>query len=214
MKRNISEDAILENIKYGCNCKKNCLDSFSIGEIKVVNSIYLKKSNTEKTQWLIDILFLLYDVDSDQLSLKIRGKDVCYGSFCSYYGLTEYKYYVCLNRVKNNNMVVIHGNSEREYRKFQSELCSTFLERYCSVYGEQQPDSDDVHLPHTCLKVDLYEQFKLECTESVVPHLNTFLFVWRSKFQKIIILDKCVLLSQEKLTLTHAMKANNQAKKS
>jgi len=221
MKRNTSNNELLENMKYGCTCKNNCLDRFTIREMKSAISIYSSKKGCEKTQWLLDILHILFDEDSDKVNLKIRGKDVCIGGFCSFYGITYYKYFHCLNRIRSNNLVVIHGNSEREYRTYQTDLCSTFLDRYCSTYGEQQPDSDEIHCPHSCLKIDLYQQFKNDCTEIVVPHPNTFLTVWRQKYPHLKIpknsrlgkCDICVSLQQEKLLLTHSTKSAYQLRK-
>jgi len=182
MKRNLSENEVLKKMKYGCNCRNTCLNSFKLGEMKTAISLYGHKNHKEKTRWLLNLFEMFYNPDTDKLHLRIRGVTVCPGAFCSFYGITEYKFYVCLNMVKKNNFIVIHGNSSREYRQYQSDLCSTYLEVYLTTFGEQQPDSDEVHLPHTCIKIDLYDLFKLQCTENIVPHISTFLKVWKEKF--------------------------------
>jgi hypothetical protein len=197
------------------------LDNFTIGEIKAANSNYEEMKHTDKTQWLVDLFYIFYDAENDKLLLRIRGNDVCPGAFCSYHGITEYKYYMCLKRVKNNDLVVLPVNSEREYNTIQSNLCFAFLEKYCTIYGEQQPDSDEVHLPHTCLKIDLYDQFKSECSDPNVPHINTFLLIWKNRFPNLKIpkntrlgkCDICVSFEQEKSILTRTTKSSYKQRK-
>ena len=62
------------------------------------------------TQSLIDILQQMYDVQEDKFNLFVMGIVVCEVGFQAFYGISNYKFKVVCDHVRNNTHPV-HGKS-------------------------------------------------------------------------------------------------------
>src|SRR5437016_12739734 len=98
---------------------------------------------------------MFYDQDTDTLDLHVMGKTVCRNTFLAFHGITPYKFYEALKRVRNDNLVVVHGNSERDYDDAMQRTTVVYLQTLVERYGDIQPDSDEVHLPQDTCPPDL-----------------------------------------------------------
>lgn len=209
----IHRENILDDLKFNCPCATSCIDHFQLSKIIAARHVYHTQKETEKLQWLIDILCMFYDQETDTLELSVLGKSVCHNTFLAFYGITPYKYYEVLKRVRNDNLVVVHGNSERDYDDIMKRTCVVYLQTLVERYGDVQPDSDEVHLPQHTVKAEVYDDFILsikDTPETMIPSQRTFYQVWSDNFPLLIIppkihlgsCDECALIANQKLALT------------
>ena len=94
-KKNTSLDPIMlsKAIENGHLCGNNCLDKFRIGDIKAGRNEYHSLDEVDKMNWLIQKIKVFYDKDSKKMSIQLKGSNVCWRAFVSYYGVTQYKWY-------------------------------------------------------------------------------------------------------------------------
>lgn len=62
-----------------------------------------------------------------------------------------------------------------------------FLTEYAKQFGEDQPDSSDVHLPSCVTKPSVYEDYQLQCQTNSKPYIkiSRFYEMWISEFQHV-----------------------------
>jgi len=225
MKTALNRENLMDDLKLICLCETQCVEQFRIKDVISARVVYHSKNEVEKLQWLIDLLSTFYNVENNEISLLVLGRLVCRDAFLVYYGISQYKFYVALNRIKNENLVVVHGNSLRDYKKSLHDLCYTYLQKIVENFGDKQPDSDEVHLPSHCLKSDIYEEFINSIKDTMIqddfPSYRTFRQVWEDSFShlkipkknRMGICDLCVKLSNEKDTLTRLTHSSWQRKR-
>jgi len=128
------------------------------------------------------------------MSLLINGRLVCCDAFLVYYGISQYKYYAALKHIRNENFLVVHGNSLRDYKNTLHDLCYAYLQKLMDHLGDKQPDCDEVHLPCYCLKSEIYEEFlnsiKSTILEEDFPSYRTFTITWQKEFSMLKIPKK------------------------
>ena len=151
------------------------------------------------TKSLMDILQQMYDVEEDKFNLFVMGIAVCEVGFQAFYGISNYKYKVACDHVRNNTHPV-HGNARRDYDAYLSDLCYDWLRHLCDVHGDHLPNKPEVHLPPDSFKYDWYGVFKKEMSilNNPIPSPSLFYGVWRARFPNLkipetIYLGKCSL---------------------
>lgn len=205
---------VMDDLKLVCLCEQQCIEKFNIGEVLAGRKFFHSKNEVGKLQWLIDVLKLFYNIDQNKVTLMLNGHVVCRDAFLVYYGISQYKYYAAKKNIQNGNLIAIHGNSLRNYKRTIEDKCFTYLQSIMEHYGDVQPDSDEVHLPCHCLKSEVFMEFlntiKDNTLEEDTPSYRSFMRIWETSFPNLKIpkknrlgkCDVCARLSNDKLTLT------------
>jgi len=210
----LDREKLIKDLTSICLCKEEvCVDSFTIHQILTARNHYHSKNEVEKMNWLISLLQHFYNVDQDTMSFQVLSRYVCRIGFLTFHGITKYKYYSALKKLKNGVTFVVHGNSDAEYKRTLHDMCYNFLNLYQTKYADVQPDTEEFHLPRHILKVDLYSAF-LEHLQNtpyeIQPSYTTFRRVWEKDFPNLKIpkrtrlgkCDICANLSNMSLRLT------------
>jgi len=211
-RNSLDRDTIVRDLANPCLCKDFvCIDKITIHDIITVRTHYHSKNEIEKMNWLLSLLQHFFDNVNNTIIFRVLGKPVCRVGFLNYHGITQYKYYTAIKKLRLGQTYVVHGNTEADCSRILSDKCFDFLLNYQTKFAEIQPDCDEFHLPRFILRVDLYSAFVETLTLSdMIPSYTTFARVWKEDFPNLKIpkntrlgkCDICASLSNQSRSLT------------
>ena len=142
-------------------------------------------TTSSKVLFFLALLQEMFNPDTRKFSLTVDGRVVCRKAFQIFWDIGDYTFKKLFRNIRNNEpLSVIHGNSYVHDPVKLVRCCDWLgvLEKYC----EQQPDSEEVHLPERTYKADVYEEMvndlKKTLPTSEIPAYQTFCTAWRKHY--------------------------------
>ena len=142
-------------------------------------------ATSDKVLFFLALLQEMFNPTTKRFTLTVDGRPVCRKAFLIFWDIRDYTFKKLVRSIKHNEpLSVIHGNSYVHDTVKLDRCCDWLgvLVKYC----EQQPDSEEIHLPERTYKADVYEEMVYDLSKTYskkdIPAYQTFCAAWRKHF--------------------------------
>lgn len=186
------DDEIVNLLKRNC-CENMCMQNVSPRDIKTAEQMLKSKSkSTEQKNWILDFVLQHTSTQDDgtkNVHFVFKGKQVCREAWRLVHGIPKRRLMSIIRDSKSIRTVYIHGNKGKTKLRDKTTDCIAWLKFFVSCIGDQQPDSEKIHLPSCFTKKAIYEKMKAEFTLSgnKVVSLAQWYNIWDKHFKNVLI---------------------------
>ncbi|CAG2253456.1 unnamed protein product [Mytilus edulis] len=174
--------SIRRDLASGC-CHRNCLQKLSDVAILRCRQEFHSKSNRGQSEFILQQIKLthVYDQPDADVTLAVDGKAVCVEGWRKVY------FFIKRKVVEYETVTFEDPRTGQLYSSQKLLGAHQFLTEYAKQFGEDQPDSSDVHLPSCVTKASVYEDYQLQCQTNSKPYIkiSRFYEMWISEFQHV-----------------------------
>ena len=187
-----SNNDIVSLLKSKC-CEKDCLQNLSLSDIKTAEEMFKSKSNsTEQKNWILDFILQHTSTQEDgtkDICFIMRGRRVCREAWCMVHEISMKRLMQIIRDSQNNQRMYTHGNKGKRKLQEKTADCIAWLKFFIACIGDQQPDSDKIHLPSRFTKKAIYEKMEgeLRLNGKEVVSRSQWYNVWEDHFKDVLI---------------------------
>lgn len=166
------------------------------------HQFYAKKTNTESTLWLKNLLSSSQKKSetSEILHITVDKKPLCQTAFKLLYGISNNKYYAALHAVDTPDTIPIHGNINNQHALKQTarEHMSNWLTSFVEKVGDKSPTDYTIYIPKYIPKTSLYTMYEQEWhtnkqKAAELPSPSSFLNIFNHNFDHVKFLKQTIL---------------------
>ena len=187
-----SNNEILSLLKIKC-CEIDCLRNLSLSDIKTAKELFQSKSSsTDQNNWILDFILQHTSTREDgtkDICFVMRGRRVCRETWCLVHGISMKRLMQIIRDSQNNQRMYTHGNKGKRKLRERTIDSIALLKFFVSCVGDQQPDSDKIHLPSCFTKKAIYEKMEgeLRLNGKEVVSRSQWCNIWEDHFKDVLI---------------------------
>ena len=187
-KKNCSPQAIQLVRGFFCHCRQPCANMFDVETIKKIRESYWKRSQPERTEFLVNKLVFDMNADLDKHVINFRytvnGNKVCGSFFRNLFPVSKQHFADIRKRVCERRLVVTRKSNDSIHDK-KRESALNFLDNYVRENGEPQPHKKEFNLPSGISKEDVYVEYLATFSDDMVrlkipAQLSYWYEIWRT----------------------------------
>ncbi|XP_033108986.1 uncharacterized protein LOC117110398 [Anneissia japonica] len=125
-----------------------------------------------------------------KICLLVGANEVCAKAWMLVYGIGRTTFYKIRKHAIEGYLHYLPPNFTRKLvYSNATQQCRAWFCKFCNEYGDKMPMNDQIHLPSTLTKHDVYEHMKddFELGNEDVCALVTFYKMWTSEFRHVVI---------------------------
>lgn len=190
-----NEREMVGNILVSKCCTKDCLLFLTGHDVLTARKKICALSAIALRQWLVDKIMEGSHYEKDdklETHFSIAGTEVCQTAFCQVFSLNTKKVYRAIKSVKDDNLIVEHGNKGRKRTSIKTDTARIWMDRYFNLVGDKMPNSNQIHLPSWETRKDVYARYKDDMEQQQmgkgdVISLDKFYKLWNENYSNVII---------------------------
>ena len=184
-----SPQAIQSVRGFFCHCADPCASKLDLEDIRSIREAYWNRSQTERTEFLVNKL--VYDMNADfdkeiiNFRYTINGKKVCGSFFRNLFPVSKQHFADIRKRVCERRLCVQRKTNDNIIDK-KREKALHFLDKYVQEHGEPQPHKKIINLPTGVSKEDVYIEYlatefsEMEVSMKAPAKLSYWYELWRT----------------------------------
>ena len=177
------------SLLLGSSCCENiCFRKLSFMDVKSSEEWATEKSGSEMRSWIISYLEQ-HAKEGGSPVFFIHGIEVCKVCWRRTYNIKYDRLRKVMKDFRNGVKVYHHGNKGKRQLRVKASSTMAWMKFFIGAIGDQQPDSNRIHLPSCFTRISVYQKMKVELeqfNEECVSQTH-FYRMWSEHFRHVII---------------------------
>ena len=123
----------------------------------------------------------------EETHFHVKGRTVCKEVWLRIHNMNVKRFNAIANDFKNGSEFYRHGNKGSVKRTVKTSECCAWISFFVNAIGDQQPDSDKIHLPSCFTKLNLYKKLCDELDKDVLVSQSHFYGIMERQFSHVLI---------------------------
>ena len=164
-------DKCMEDYMLGC-CEKKCLWDFGFNSVVSYHTWYAQKSQEEALDWLAAACmnwWIPLPDGSSAIQARIAGNTLCELGLCRLYGFSTSKLQAAKEKDPTSSPLSRHVSNQNAAQTTMQDNIYTWCKEFFDAFGDQLPNSPQVHMPSFCTIKSLYTTYVSDMNASKMP---------------------------------------------